>query len=555
MSSCLPCHSQYISSTFLVPKPDGRNRFILNLKSLNRYIKTVHFKLEDLRTTVKLVSKNCYLATLDLKDAYFLIPIHKKFRKFLRFKNPKDNSLYEFNVLPFGLNTSPYVFTKILKPVMALLRSLGLLSTIYLDDICCIGRTYQDCLKNVSITEQVLKSLGFIINYEKSSVIPSRSCKYLGFVIDTYSYHVSLTAEKRICIANKIKNFMSLSRCKIRVLAQLVGLLVSACPAIQYGYVYTKDLERCKYLALLNCDDDYDCFMNIPKYIHPELTWWLKAIRHNVNPIRDETYLLEIYSDASMSGWGLACGNKTANGQWNNIEQKLHINLLELMAAFFGLKIFAKDLRCCQILLRIDNTTAISYINRMGGIRFPHLNSLAKEIWQWCEERNLFIYASYISSKDNEIADSESRRTHPDIEWEIKDKAFQKIKHFFGTPYIDLFASRINKKCNIYISWQKDPDAHAVNAFTLDWNNINFYAFPPIAVILKMLRKIISDKAEGIVVVPYWPTQPWFPLFESLLVSKLLFFYPNDDALLCCSNSQAPPRITLAVGKLSGRHY
>ena len=73
------------------------------------------------------------MSTLDLKDAYFLIRIHDTSRKYLRFIF--NDRLYEFNVLPFGLSTAPFVFTKIMKPVIKLLRSCGYMSTVYLDDI------------------------------------------------------------------------------------------------------------------------------------------------------------------------------------------------------------------------------------------------------------------------------------------------------------------------------------------------------------------------------------------------------------------------------------
>ena len=64
---------QFVSSIFLVPKPVGSCRLILNLKELNKFIKTQHFKLEDRRTVLKLISPYCFMATLDLKDAYNLV--------------------------------------------------------------------------------------------------------------------------------------------------------------------------------------------------------------------------------------------------------------------------------------------------------------------------------------------------------------------------------------------------------------------------------------------------------------------------------------------------
>lgn len=490
------------------------------------------------------------MASLDLKDAYFLVAIHSTYKKFLRFR--WQGKLYEFNVLPFGLSTAPFVFTKILKPVMCLLRSLGLLSTIYLDDVCMIGKTYSDCVNNVTQTKNMLESLGFIINESKSCLNPNTTCKYLGLVIDSKKFHVSLTDEKRVLIENELNHFISLKRCKIRCFARLLGLLTSSCPAIQYGWLYTKQMERCKYLALLQ-SESYDSYMKLPSNLHPDFHWWLKCIQYAVNPIRDDRYCMEIFSDASKKGWGAACGEDTASGQWSSDEASMHINYLELMAAFFGLKVFAKDQNNCQILLRIDNTTAISYVNRMGGVRFPHLNQVTKDLWQWCESRNIYVFASYISSRDNEVADAESRRSHPDTEWELNDYAFNKIVSKLGIPDIDLFASRINTKCNAYVSWHRDPGAYAINAFTLNWQGMNFYAFPPFAMILKVLRKIITEKAEGIVVVPLWPTQPWYPLFQDLLCSDTVTFSPDDNVLLSMSNSH--PRLTLVAGRLSGRHY
>lgn len=87
------------------------------------------------------------MASIDLQDAYFLVPIAEKYKKFLCFEF--NNKLYEFNCLPFGLCTAPYVFTKLLKPVAQKLRSEGLVSVIYLDDILLFGKSKELChLKN-----------------------------------------------------------------------------------------------------------------------------------------------------------------------------------------------------------------------------------------------------------------------------------------------------------------------------------------------------------------------------------------------------------------------
>lgn len=66
------------------------------------------------------------------------------------------DTIYEFNSLPFGLKMAPYIFTKILRPVVKLLRSAGYLSSIYLDDLCLIADSYENCLDKVEITKQFL---------------------------------------------------------------------------------------------------------------------------------------------------------------------------------------------------------------------------------------------------------------------------------------------------------------------------------------------------------------------------------------------------------------
>ncbi|KYN15932.1 hypothetical protein ALC57_11825, partial [Trachymyrmex cornetzi] len=119
---------QFLSSSFLTEKPSGGMRFILNLRELNTYILPFHFKLEDWQTVVRLMLPNVEMASLDLKDAYFLLPIHPCFRKYLRFQ--WKSVTYEFGALPFSLaTTAPYIFTKVLRAVVAYLRAEGFEST------------------------------------------------------------------------------------------------------------------------------------------------------------------------------------------------------------------------------------------------------------------------------------------------------------------------------------------------------------------------------------------------------------------------------------------
>lgn len=192
----------------------------------------------------------------------------------------------------------------------------------------------------------------------------------------------------------------------------------------------------------------------------------------------------------------------------------------------------------------------------MGSVQHPNLNKITRQIWSWCEKKNLWLTACYVQSKENK-ADKASRILPSETEWELADYAFKEIVITFGEPKSALFATNKNAKCNIFISWFQDSRAINCDAFSVDWEKYFFYAFPPFSMILRTLNKIVTVNAEGIVVVPLWQSQPWFPLFKKLLINEPLIFTPNDN-LLCSTFYSIHPlakSLTLAAGKLSARYY
>lgn len=536
IKKCRPVRGQFISPIFLVPKPDGTNRLILNLKKLNLCLEPIHFKLEDKMAAMRLISQDCYMATVDLKQAYHLISISAVHRKYLRFKF--KGKLYEFCCVPFGLCTAPWLFTKLMKPLVTFLRKKGFLSVVYLDDFLLLGSDFQSCANNVLETCRTLINLGFEVNIDKSSLLPKQTCTFLGFVFDSEHMQICIPQQKSQKLLLLLDVFLEKSVCTIRDFAKLLGSLVAVCPATKYGWLHTKSLERAKFVALLKSKGDYNAKMNIPPSVKTDLGWWKRKISSASVSLIRPPFIKEIFSDASRSGWGAVCSGQKTHGFWNIQEQELHINALELKAAFFALKCFASELSEASVMLRIDNTTAMSYINRMGGVKFPVLNSLANSIWQWCEQRNITVFASYISSFDNVEADRESRKLPDDTEWELAQFAYRKVLETFSTPAIDLFATRV-----------------AVDAFTLNWNSIVFYAFSPFNLILRVLKKIRDEKAEGILVVPHWPAQPWFPLFSSLLIKDFLVFEADQNLLFSPSRQPHPlwRNLSLVAGHLSGK--
>jgi len=157
----------FYSTVFLVPKRDDKWRSVINLKDLNRFVRTAHFKMEGIQSVRDLLLESDWLTRIDLKDAYFSVPVHIDHQKFLRFR--WQNTSYQFTCLPFGLSTAPRVFTKLLKPAMMYLRSKGVCSVIYIDDVLLMARTEEEARDNTAMTLNLLEALGFLVNYRISS--------------------------------------------------------------------------------------------------------------------------------------------------------------------------------------------------------------------------------------------------------------------------------------------------------------------------------------------------------------------------------------------------
>ena len=96
-----------------------------------------------------------------------------------------------------------------------------------------------------------------------------------------------------------------------------------------------------------------------------------------------------------------------------------------------------------------------------------------------------------------------SRECETRTEWRLNRDVFLDINNkleFY--PEVDLFASRVNTQLNRFVSYRPDPESQDVNAFSLYWGDIKFYAFPPFSCIPKVIQKIFQDKAKGILIVP-----------------------------------------------------
>ena len=186
---------------------------ILNLKNLNKDIEYNHFKMDTLLVALTLITPGCYMASIDLKDAYYSVPIDEQHKKFLRFR--WEGQLWQFDCLPNGLALAPRQFTKLLKPVYAHLREQGHVSTAFLDDSLLLADIEQACIENIQATVQLLRSLGFIVHLEKSMLVPSQTIQYLGVIINSCDMAVTLTEERKASLLSACDQLLRAGRVTI----------------------------------------------------------------------------------------------------------------------------------------------------------------------------------------------------------------------------------------------------------------------------------------------------------------------------------------------------
>ena len=516
--------SGYISNIFLRPKSSGGHRLILNLKNLNEHVEYHHFKMDHLAAVLPLITKNCYLASLDLADAYYSVNVSNSHRKYLQFSfNDKH---YRFTCLANGISSAPRTFTKLMKIPLATLREKhGLVLTAYLDDLLLVASTPQKLLSAIDLTQNMLRSLGYHISLQKSAIVPSHTVQFLGVIIDSRTMSVRLPQQKIETIKDTILENLQQPVTSIRKFATLVGKLTATLPANRYGQVFLKHLEMAKTKALYKSNFNFEGIISISSKVIAELQWWKDNIATVFRPVFVPNPHIVLYTDASFQGWGYHIQDTElrAGGRWSTQEQSQDINYLELKAVYFSLLSSCKDITNSHILIQSDNTTTVVGINKQGSTQSANCNSVARDIWFWAIKQNNWLSATHCPGIYNVEADYASRVFNDSLEWQLQPKMFELICDTFGTPTVDFFASRLNCQLPVYCAWQPDPGAMAIDCFTLNWSKFDYcYFFPPFSVVAKTLQKIEAECEKSIIIVPHWPTQPWFGKLLQLMTRKPL---------------------------------
>ena len=228
-----------------------------------------------------------------------------------------------------------------------------------------------------------------------------------------------------------------------------------------------------------------------------------------------------IATDASNQGWGGNFGHQIAQGSWSNTEKQLHINCLEVEAVVLTVQKFLPQLVNQSMLIRSNSSTVIQYINRQGGLGLlscvTQLGNFGnKQSKQHKSERG--PYSGITQHSARPVEQNSSKVDGMDIERCKKHKIF----HIWVEQIMDLVASYHNKKIDIFCTWDHHPHVLAVDAFSMSWNQMFAYAFPPICLILKVFQHMRLGQCQVILIAPQWPRRHWYPdLLEMCIANPI----------------------------------
>jgi hypothetical protein len=532
----------FLCSFYCVPKKMGGFRPIVNLKPLNSFVKYEHLKMENLETVRFLVRKGDWFVKLDLKDAYLTVPIQNSQKKYLRFK--WNGRIFQFKCMAFGLAPAPRVFTKLLKVVVAFLRKQGIRLVVYLDDFLIMNESEEGARADLKSMLDILEFLGFLINWEKSVTNPANIMEYLGMIVDSNKLSFSLPITKVQDVKLLCKKALASGTVPLRAVASILGNFTWAIPTIPFAQSHYRSMQHFYITEVKKAGGNLNVKCSLSSESRSDLEWWVFNLeKSNGKDFFPRNPDIEIFSDASLSGWAAVCNGVATRGPWTTSHADLHINHLELTGALYALQSFVGEAQGLSVRIYLDNSTAVCYINKGGGTRSSDLTKIAKRLTEFCEHRNLTIEAINLPGVMNIEADRESRSECDSSDWLLNRLVFNSLSNIWPVN-IDLFSSYWNAQVPSFVSWRPQPEATAVNAFSLNWFDYVGYAFPPFALVPKCLEKIRREKANLVMVCPVWPSQPWFPILLELTCDVPVLLRPSRDLLVSATGETHPLLLT-----------
>ncbi|VDI03229.1 Hypothetical predicted protein [Mytilus galloprovincialis] len=278
-------------------------RPVINLRPLNGYLQKKHFKMDSLTKVLNIVKPGDCAITLDLSDAYLHVPIFPSHCQYLRFY--LQNQAFQFKALCFGPTSAPRVFTKIVSVVAAYLRTKNIRLVVYLDDWLIINQQKAHLCLDRAECLNLLVSLGFIVNKEKSKLVPSQKLIYLGALFDLEKGLIFPTQERIDKLNLAIQKIMKEIQVTALDFLHLLGIMTSCIELIPNARLYMRPIQLHLLSFWRPACQEFKIFVPVTQHLKSHLIWWLNSANTlKGRSLQPQPTCITITTDASKTGYG-----------------------------------------------------------------------------------------------------------------------------------------------------------------------------------------------------------------------------------------------------------
>ena len=518
----------FYSRLFLVEKASGGWRPVIDLSHLNDFVQLTPFKMETVASVLLSVREGDFLASLNLKDAYFQIPIRGSSRKLLRFMS--EGTVYQFRALCFGLSTAPQVFTRVFAAVSAWAHSPGIRLLRYLDDWLVLSSSEKKAKQAVQSLLSLCHTLGIVIN-EKSDLadceVPLYEHRYRcrqGFSVSGASREIPIGSGEILyygispgsvlvgdpwspVFARATGSSRSSSDALIAVASE-DALVPRVRPSLASGG-FAGGSETGSVLvdgegpSLDEGSIRDTCAGSSP--VLGRVFFGVGRSPPRSTRVRDVVRPGKVAPHQSSRNEGPLPGS-------SGISRRCHRS--------------SRDSDVRQLYGR-------GVCQQTRGHGFPGLCLLTSRLLRWTVSFDVHLDARYLPGESNMLADLLSRRGQVvGTEWSLHPQVVRSLLRVWGNPSIDLFVMCLNVKLPLYCSLVPDPQAVFQDAFRHPWDDLDLYAFPPFALVGRVIARVQeSSRVAMTLVAPLWPEKEWFADLLLLLTQPPLAL-PCWDRLL-----------------------
>lgn len=359
------------------------------------------------------MSPGCFLAKLDLQAAYRSIPINPTnyCMTGLRWRFEQDDAFSYFvdTKLPFGAAKSCQTFQRLSGAIVRMMARRNLVIFSYIDDMLCMADTEVECLHVFNVLLELIEDLGLLVNWKKVE-LPVQQIDFLGVHVDTVKRKLSLPECKLQELVSLIDKWTRKRRTTKLELQKFIGKLTWACRVIRGGRTFVRRLHD---LAMRLTNTKHHIRVNAAA--RADISWWSQCLCFFQGtcsflcdmPLPNFTFS----TDACLVGGGAHFLSDWCYCCWEKDFPEYascHINILELLSVLVALRRWAPLLTGQHVLIRTDNMTAMSVLNKSSS-RSTEMMPILREIF-WLSVRYDFLVSSvYLPGDLNVLADRISR--------------------------------------------------------------------------------------------------------------------------------------------------